>query len=150
MWVLLAGSTFWIPVAVGYAALANARGGTYMSLVASLLAAAMNIGGNLYLIPRYGMTGCAWATLFAYAASLIVFAVLLNRTVRMPLSWVFTASIPSTLGAVLITATGSPWLGLAGCLATGGTIAVVYRVSLAETWNFFLNLRDSGLGSSEA
>ena len=42
------------------------------------VAAGVNIALNIYLIPRYGIEGAAWATLFAQIAMLICFAIRLR------------------------------------------------------------------------
>ncbi len=136
MWVLLASSVFWIPVAVGYAALANATSATYISLVASCLSAAVNLTANFYLIPRYGMIGCAWATFFAYAASVAIFAVLLRRSSGMPYSWTFLAFVPSIGGAVTLAVLGMPVVALAVCAAASLAIAAIKRTSIGEMFVF--------------
>lgn len=137
LWVLLASSVLWIPVAVGYAALANAISATYISLVASCFSAAANIGGNFYLIPRYGMVGSAWATFLAYLAGTIVFAVLLNRSSQVPSSWVFLAFVPSIAGAVIMTMLGAPAWALLSCIVLSLLIAAIKRDSIAEAYVFF-------------
>ena len=43
------------------------KGRSWIVPVATLSAATVNIIGNLILIPVYGMTGAAWATIAAYA-----------------------------------------------------------------------------------
>ena len=43
------------------------KGRSWIVPVATLSAATVNIIGNLILIPAYGMTGAAWATIVAYA-----------------------------------------------------------------------------------
>lgn len=141
MWILLAGSVFWVPVAVGYAALANATSNTYMSLVASVFSAVINIAANIYLIPRYGIAGCAWATLLAYSASVTIFAVLLNRKSRMPYSWTFLAFVPSVVGAVIISYFELPIWALAGCVASSLVIAIYRKHSLNEMYLFVSGFR---------
>ncbi len=46
-------------------------------LIATGTAAAVNIGANVYLIPRYGGLGASWATLISYMALLIVMLAML-------------------------------------------------------------------------
>ena len=135
LWILLASSVFWIPVAVGYAAFANATSATYISLVASCFAAVANIAANFYLIPKYGMVGCAWATFAAYAASVIIFAVLLRRESGMPYSWTFLAFVPSLVGAVIVSYELPIW-AFVGCIVSSGLIAIYRRDSIAELYGF--------------
>ena len=136
MWILLAGSVFWIPVAVGYAAYANAISATYISLAASCVTAAINIAGDVTLIPRYGMAGSAWATFAAYGASALVFAVLLKRRAETPISWTFLAFTPSALGAVIITYYGLPLWALTGCIVSSLVIGMYKRASIIELVGF--------------
>ena len=135
LWILLASSVFWIPVAVGYAAFANATSATYISLVASCFAAVANIGANLYLIPRYGMVGCAWATFAAYAVSVAIFALLLRRESGMPYSWTFLAFVPSFVGAVIVSYELPLW-AFVGCIATSVLIAIYRKDSISELYRF--------------
>lgn len=46
-------------------------------LIATGMAAAVNIGANLYLIPRYGGLGASWATLISYTMLLAVMLAIL-------------------------------------------------------------------------
>jgi len=48
------------------------KGRSWVVPVATVSAAAVNIVGNLVLIPSYGMTGAAWATITAYAVLVVV------------------------------------------------------------------------------
>jgi O-antigen/teichoic acid export membrane protein len=141
LWILLAGTTFWVPVAVGYAALANAMSSTYMSLIASAFSAAANLGANFYLIPRYGMAGCAWATMLAYASSAIVFGILLNRGSRLPLSWTFVAFLPSVAGSLVLFTWGSPLAALSVTIISTAAIATFARKSLGHMSAFINSLR---------
>jgi O-antigen/teichoic acid export membrane protein len=47
-------------------------------LVATGTAATINIGANLYLIPRYGGIGASWATLLSYLVLLVVILLMLS------------------------------------------------------------------------
>jgi O-antigen/teichoic acid export membrane protein len=135
-WILLASSVFWIPVAVGYAAYANAISATYISLVAACFSAGANLAANFYLIPRYGLAGCAWATLAAYVASVAVFSALLKRSSDIPYSWTFLAFLPSMVGAVLISYYEIPVLALFSCIAASLVVAIYRRHSMSELYGF--------------
>jgi len=54
---------------------------TKISLFLSVASATINVVLNLYLIPKYGMIGAAWATVLS-AFSIIIFPVLFKRTRR--------------------------------------------------------------------
>lgn len=46
-------------------------------LIATAMAGAVNIGTNIYLIPRYGGMGASWATLISYLVLLVIIVALL-------------------------------------------------------------------------
>ena len=141
MWILLSSSVVSIPVAIGYSALANSKSMTYVPMIAAFLSAAVNISLNFLLIPRYGMAGCAWATLIAYFVSALAFALLLKQSAKMPISWTFLAFVPTVSGAVIISFYGSPLLALAGCLAVSCFVGVFQRRSLLELYSFISGFR---------
>jgi O-antigen/teichoic acid export membrane protein len=45
---------------------------------------------NLFLIPRFGGIGSAWATNISYAAGSIIFVIVYSRIVKMPVRDIFT------------------------------------------------------------
>ena len=57
-----------------------ADGRTGASAAATLLAASVNVGLNLTLVPRFGLEGCAFATLAAYALLFVVLERIGRRT----------------------------------------------------------------------
>ncbi len=115
-WILLTSSVMAIPILCGYAALTHARSVTYIAAITSALSAIVNIGLNYLLIPRFGMEGCAWATVFAYLLSGVGFAVLLRIKADMPVSWVFLAILPNLCGTLAFSLTNSISVALAvGC-----------------------------------
>lgn len=130
IWILLSATVVWIPVAIGYAALANTVSATHIPLVAAIASSAVNVGANFVLIPRYGMIGCAVATLLAFSASVITFGVLLKRSAKMPISWTFLACVPSVISAVLLVLLNAPVWALIGCLAVSAAVAIVNKESI--------------------
>ena len=111
--ILITSTVLVLPVLCGYAALVHARSVTYVAAITSVLAAATNISLNFLLIPRFGMAGCAWATVLSYAVSLVAFAILLRRITKIPISWVFLAILPNLCGTVALTLTDSVWVAIA-------------------------------------
>ncbi len=141
LWILLSSSVVSIPIAIGYSALANSTSTTYVPMIAAFVSAAVNIGANFALIPKYGMAGCAWATLIAYFASTTVFALLLKKTAKMPVSWTLLAFVPTVTGAVIISLYDSPLFALAACLAVSCFVGFFQRRSLIEMYSFISNFR---------
>lgn len=135
-WILLTASVFSIPVFIGYSALSHSASKTYISMVASFLAAIANVFFNFLLIPRYGLNGCAWATVLSYFVTFLAYALLLRREKLMSISWVFYATIPVIVSALSISLTGKPIFSLIICVAF--TVAIIYmqRTSLKIAYKF--------------
>ena len=141
LWILLSASVVSIPVAIGYSALANSTSTTWVPMIAAFLSAGVNIGANFALIPKYGMVGCAWATLLAYFVSSASFALLLKKTSKMPISWTLLAVVPSLCGVVIISLYESPLLAFGGCLAVSCLVGYFQKRSLHEVYLFVSGFR---------
>ncbi|TFG53001.1 MAG: hypothetical protein E4H37_04460, partial [Gemmatimonadales bacterium] len=61
---------------------------TRMQLATVAVAAAVNLGLNVALIPRLGIAGAAWATLAAYTMALVASVWLGRRVLVLPVPWV--------------------------------------------------------------
>ena len=103
-------------------------------MFAVMFSAAANIALNFLLIPSWGLKGCAWATLAAYLASVSLHAFLLQRTLKMPVSWVFPAMIPALAGVIYISCREVPWEAFAAGIA--GSLGLIYwkKNSLKEAF----------------
>jgi O-antigen/teichoic acid export membrane protein len=141
LWILLSASVLTIPAALGYSPLSNSTSTTYISMLAAIFSAVTNITANFMLIPRYGMIGCAWATLMAYFVGVLTFALLLRRSAKIQLSWTFLATLPCISGAVFFTFYQNPWLPLILCLIVSFLVSYLYRTSLQRTFSFLKNMR---------
>ena len=130
VWILLSATVVWLPVAIGYSALANTISATYMSLVVVIASSTVNVGANFILIPKYGMIGCAIATLLAFTASVVTFAILLKVSAKMPISWTFLAFVPSGVSAFLLLLLDAPVWALFGCITVSAAVAFVKRDSI--------------------
>ena len=69
--------------------------------------AAANIGLNLFLIPRYGMLGAAWATAFSFFLMSLMSFVVSQRVYRIP--YVFTRAV-TAIGFAVCLYLASGWL----------------------------------------
>jgi Na+-driven multidrug efflux pump len=132
----MAASVVAFPVAVGYAAFSNSTSTTYISMFAAIFSAFTNIAANFILIPRYGMIGCAWATVIAYFVSVSVFATLLKRAVKMPFSWTVWAILPIALSALTLTFGQNPFWAFGVCLAGSFLVAYFFKGSVEQSFLF--------------
>jgi O-antigen/teichoic acid export membrane protein len=104
---------------------------TWLQLATVGLAAIVNLGLNLLLIPRLGITGAAWATLAAYAVALAVSGVLGRRVLPLPVPWAGLGRIGLAVVGMLVAV--MPLRGLTGGAALAGQVVVgisVYGVLL--------------------
>jgi O-antigen/teichoic acid export membrane protein len=143
LWILLASTTVSVPILIGYSALSNSTSTTYISMFAAIFSAVANIGANLLLIPKYGMAGCAWATVIAYIVSVMTFTLLLKRSAKIPLSWVFIALLPSFISALLFSANQNPWLALSSCFILSFFVGYLHNQSLKQMFRFINNYKKS-------
>ena len=104
--------------------------GAYRIWLASLPAALVNIGLNIWWIPRWGALGACWATSVAMSLNLI-FTVMMARVVRrVPFRYGAISSILLAVTALVVVAEHAPFLvRLALCL-------VVPCMALALDWQF--------------
>jgi PST family polysaccharide transporter len=84
-----------------------ARNETRFSMIASLLAAALNVVLNLALIPRHGALGAAWSTLLSYAAAGWASGILARRLWRQ--TGMLSRSLLVPLRPALLWRELSPW-----------------------------------------
>lgn len=141
LWLLLSSTVLFIPIALGYSALANSTSATYIPMAAGISSAIVNVTANFVLIPRYGMIGCALATLIAYSVSVIIFAFLLRSGRKMPISWTFLAFIPSVTGAAVLLSLENAWLAIASCLVMSILVSIYKINSMRQLSAFILALR---------
>ena len=101
--------------------------------VATGVAAAVNIALNLFLIPRFGVLGAAWANMVSYATLATVAMYLSQRHYPIAYEWsrlarlVMAAVLGYVLAAALVPDTFPPALALAtrGVLVVGGYAAAL-------------------------
>ncbi len=143
LWILLTASVFALPGLIGYAALVHSSGQTYIATIAVIFSAGTNIISNFILIPKYGMAGCAWATVLTFFISVLTFAILLRRNIKIPLSWVFIAMLPSFLSAAVFSYFRNPWTALIVCITSTMIIIFLKKDSIRESFSTIKNVRNA-------
>lgn len=126
IWPLMAASGILGPWSMGYGPLLNAKSATTAIAVGALVGAGTNVLLNFALIPRWGLLGCAWATVVAYLINLLVGAYLLWRVTGLSGGWALVTVLPPICGAVFAGTTGQN--GLAFLL----TLAIIFCLGLAH------------------
>lgn len=137
LWILLAASAVNLPVLLGYAALSHAVSRTYISMFAAIFAAAANIVLNMLLIPKFGLVGCALATLAMTFVSMSTFALMFGRSSVASVTWLYWALLPLIAGVVSILLSEHALLSF--LVSASLTISVAYwkRTSVLEMLRFF-------------
>jgi O-antigen/teichoic acid export membrane protein len=139
LWILAVSSGVALPALVGYQALGHSISATNISLWATVCSAIAKVAFNILLIGTLGIVACAWSTLAAFAAAVLVSGVLLQRRVLIRLSWTNAAMVPVVLGGLAVWATGNIWLGLAGVLVPTALLGLWLR-DAAKDLLVFLDL----------
>ena len=89
---------------------------TTIIMIDSLIAAALNVGLNVLLIPRYGYMACAWNTLFSYAFLLALTWIQSRRFMRWVVPWAALTRVAAAalcMAAVVYAMTANLPFGLA-------------------------------------
>jgi O-antigen/teichoic acid export membrane protein len=115
--------------------------------VATMTAAATNVGLNLLLIPRLGIVGAAWANGVAYAVQAVLGYVLSQRFYPIAYEWARVTRVCGAAAVAYIAAMLLPSIHLpvdprstlapaADILARGFTVVIVFAALLAATGFF--------------
>jgi len=140
LWPLLAASAVASPSLLGYAPLASARSLTGIGALAGLGAAAVNLGLNYLLIPRFGLVGCAWATCGAYAVSTVLAAGLLQRRIPGVRTSAYAASLPAVAAACVHLRWESALLTALATLSLTVPLLVLNRQKIRSTMTALASL----------
>lgn len=130
--VLTAATAVAVPAIMGFGPLTNAISATIVSAVASLLAAATNVLGNYLLIPRYGLKGCAWATVAAYSVSMVTMLLFCRLRFGYKTGWTLPATLPAIAAAGLASITGDVITALGVAVVAAIIVVLAWRRPAAE------------------
>ena len=132
LWPLMASAALAGPVLMGYFPISNTKAITYVTAVNAAIAAVLNVGLNLILIPRFGLLGCAWATLIAFVASLVVTAYLVGKHFPASHHWAPLATLPAMVGAIVALWTSNRLAPLVISVLVAIIFVLICRKSLTE------------------
>ena len=131
LWPLMACLAIGAPSVAGYFPIAYAMNRTSIIAINSLLAAAANVALDILLIPRYGLIGCAWATVIAYLVGMSVTTFLSDRAMNTRSWWNAVATLPAIVAAVIVFYRG-PWLAIGAAAIVALGIFMLRRKQLAD------------------
>jgi O-antigen/teichoic acid export membrane protein len=130
LWPLMAGAVMVAPVLMGYAPFSSSRSVTYIAMIGAVVAAVVNVILNFFLIPRFGLLGCAWATATAQAMNMIVVVLLVHSRLRVARTWPFWAVIPSVVAAGYASLFEAYFAALLPLLLMSAALILFYRKSI--------------------
>ena len=105
--------------------------------VSTIAGAALNVGLNFTLIPRFGIVGAAWANAAAYGLQALVAFVLSQRFYPIHYEWGRIARVSASAAiAYWLAAVLPPMRPLIGLLARGTTVVVVMALLLGVSGFF--------------
>lgn len=147
MWPLMAACVIAGPMSMGYGPLLNAKAATPALAAGALAGAGTNVLLNLVLIPRWGLLGCAWATVGSYLVNLLVGAYLLWRLCGLGGGWALEAVLPLLIGAAVAGITGQNEIAILLTLVVIAGLAIFRRADLLREGQRLSRLlaRQSGL-----
>lgn len=141
LWILVISSAFAAPSFFGYSPFSNAVSATYIGTIMAIVAAAVNFAANFILIPKYGLLGCAWATVLAYSASLFVVSAITHRRFPLKYRWTIQAVLPAVLACSYFSWTGDLLYSFLITVVTSIILLFVYQNSVRSGINFMMNYR---------
>jgi O-antigen/teichoic acid export membrane protein len=95
LWILVISAVLNFPAFVGYIPYVHQISATYIGTPMAIGAALVNLIANYLLIPRYGLVGCAWATVLSIVASLLVVFTLVHLRHSLKHRWTLQAMLPT-------------------------------------------------------
>lgn len=133
-WILAAAGGLASPYLWGYSVMASAKSLTYITLTCAIVSAFTNLVLNYFLVLRFGLIGCAWATATAYFLSSTVAFALLNKHLGLKKTWAVQATIPILFGAIVGTWDNSVLVALIGTVFSSIIIFLIYRRRIFEAF----------------
>jgi len=140
LWILLASTAISLPIYAGYQAVAQSRSESLVMMAASISAAVANIIFNFLLIPKYGLTGCAWATVAACFVHMATYGWLLRKRLDVRFSWTFTAMVPVLGSALIFTQTQNALISLIVFAILSVVVGFVYQASIVAALELIRNI----------
>ena len=131
-WILISSAVLTIPTIVGFAPFTNAVSATYVASALALVSSMANLAGNYFLIPRYGLKGCAWATVLAYGASVLVAVVIVRTRFSIRHTWILPACLPVLTASAYASATGDLVLAFAIGIVMTAAVLIIWQRALAR------------------
>lgn len=139
-----------LPHLMGYASFINAASATYIETAMAIVGAIVNLTANAVLIPRYGLIGCAWATVLAYGTSLLTMMIIVHWRFPLKHKWTLQALFPSIISALYFSWSGNLVLTLAVFVSATICLMFLYHNSIKQSSKLLLKFISKVSGKSFA
>lgn len=130
--ILALSTVFAAPCLFGYVPFFNSLSASYFWTIYTSVAAGINIIGDIFLIPRYGLLGSALATVLGQALAFVVIVRLVNRKFDLKHKWTVQATVPATAGVCIAFWSGNIFYGLAAAILLTSLLLLLYRKIFAR------------------
>ncbi|MEO7660386.1 MAG: polysaccharide biosynthesis C-terminal domain-containing protein, partial [Pyrinomonadaceae bacterium] len=145
-WILISSAAFTIPALVGFSPFTNAISATYVASVMALVASVVNLTANYLLIPRYGLVGCAWATVLAYGTSAIVLILIGRFRFSLRHRWTIPAFLPPLTASIYASMGGDLITAFVLAIAVAFVIVLVWRKAVGDAVRILRDYRSFAAG----
>lgn len=139
-----------LPHLMGYGSFVNAVSATYIGTAMAIVGAVVNLTANAILIPRYGLIGCAWATVLAYGTSLLTVIIIVHWRFPLKHKWTLQALLPSIISALYFSWSGNLVLTLAVFASAMICLIILYYNSIKQSSKLLLRFISKVSGKSFA
>jgi O-antigen/teichoic acid export membrane protein len=144
LWPLMAAAALVGPLWMGYAPFSNSRSVTYIGMLGAIAAALVNLLLNYWLIPIFGLVGCAWATTAAYGLNMAVVVLLVHWQFPDARTWTMQAVIPMVIGALIASVYADSLKALAATALLSAGLVLVHRKSVTVGFGILRNFQRGG------
>ncbi|MCU0240066.1 MAG: oligosaccharide flippase family protein [Pyrinomonadaceae bacterium] len=142
LWVLAVSSAISFPSFVGYIPFINKISATYVGTPMAIAAALTNVIANYFLIPKYGLIGCAWATVLSVSASFLAIFILVHFRHSQKSHWTLQAFLPTIVVCGYYSWTNNLIISLLLGVVIIGLLFAIYRKHWQNGINYLLNYRN--------
>ncbi len=146
--ILALSTVFAAPFVIGFIPYINSMSASRYWSIFTLIAATINIVGDYYLIPKFGLYGCAWTTFMAQGIAFVFTTVLIVRKFSLSFSWTIPATIPVTVGTILGYVFSNITLGIFSTFVLTAILIMIYKksflqgITLIKNYRRFLTLQE--------
>lgn len=141
LWILAISSAFTAPSFFGYSPFSNSVSATYIGTAMAITAALVNFVANYFLIPKYGLLGCAWATVLAYSASSLVAIIVSHWRFSLNYRWTLQAILPAITACSYFAWTNNLFTSIIIAVFITFILMIIYQNSARKGIKFLLNYR---------